>query len=188
MIGYPMRPTTGGPLSEDSLKSLPGRWAFQPKVNGWRGVIHVPTLTVFNRHGELLSITEEFSESLDSLWETAAPDMEWLDCEMLSRRHAVDRGKIIVLDWIVDRLPYWQRHDVLENTFAQEGLETISHTESAMGLWRALQQTNVRLGCDYYEGIVGKQWDSPYVLQYSATKTTPLWVKWRFDQYKQLEV
>lgn len=190
-----MRPTTGGPLNQESLDLLPGKWAFEPKVNGWRGVIHVPSLTVFNRHGQLLSITDEFNDALGYLWETTPPDMEWLDCEMLSRRHDVDKGNIIVLDWINDLLDYEDRRHLLVYHFPcwfpptmgkNAPATVIPMQEEAMPMWNHLQELNKRIGCDYFEGIVGKRQSSRYEHQLvSPSRTTAHWVKWRFDQYTE---
>jgi hypothetical protein len=53
--------------------------------------------------------------------------------------------------------------------------------------WVQLQEANTIYGCDYYEGLVAKRWDSPYETQLvSASRTTPYWIKYRFDQYKEL--
>lgn len=97
---YPARPINGGPLPKAPLKS--GNWFYEPKYNGWRALVHVPTGTMFNRKGEKLSIAGEFSAALRKL-RTFLPDghpIEWLDCEALERRHQMGRGSLFVLDFI----------------------------------------------------------------------------------------
>ena len=48
-ITYPARPINGGPLEKARPKH--GEWFYEPKYNGWRALVHVPTGTMFNRHG-----------------------------------------------------------------------------------------------------------------------------------------
>jgi hypothetical protein len=93
-ITYPARPINGGHLD----RALPkvGEWSYEPKYNGWRAIIHVPSGTMWNRHGKLLSIAREFETALAILKRTG---IEWLDVEALERRHALGRGSLIVLDW-----------------------------------------------------------------------------------------
>jgi hypothetical protein len=55
---YPARPLNGGPLDRALSKS--GPWHYEPKYNGWRALVHAPTGTMFNRHGQRLSIEKEF--------------------------------------------------------------------------------------------------------------------------------
>ena len=107
---YPLRPVNGGPLDRALPKSCD--WHYEPKVNGWRTLVHVPTGTMFNRKGERLSIEKEFSVALCRLG--VGDEFEWLDCEALDRRHKFGRGSLIVLDWPVAGLTYLQRREALE--------------------------------------------------------------------------
>ena len=102
---YPARPTNGGAFPRALPK--PGHWAYEPKINGWRALVHAPTGTMFNRHGERLSIAHEFTDVLDLLrhaWVNPRKQSlltrvgEWLDCEVLSRRHPLGRGSLVLLD------------------------------------------------------------------------------------------
>jgi len=61
-ITYPARPINGGPLDKAHAKH--GEWFYEPKYNGWRALVHVPTGTMFNRHGQRLSIQQEFAKAL----------------------------------------------------------------------------------------------------------------------------
>ena len=47
---YPARPLNGGPFDKAPPKR--GAWAAEPKFNGWRALVHIPSGTIFNRHGE----------------------------------------------------------------------------------------------------------------------------------------
>jgi ATP-dependent DNA ligase len=126
---FPARPINGGPLDRARPKPFPERWAYEPKVNGWRAVIHTPTATMFNRHGKLMSIAPEFSAVLGALriayMDLIAGDAhafapEWLDCEAFERRHALGRGSLVLFDYIpkpTDKTPWEERQQLLYDTF-----------------------------------------------------------------------
>jgi hypothetical protein len=44
-ITYPARPINGGPLPNARPKQ--GVWYYEPKYNGWRALVHIPTGTMF---------------------------------------------------------------------------------------------------------------------------------------------
>ena len=119
-ITYPARPINGGSLNKARPK--PGQWFYEPKYNGWRALIHVPTGTMFNRQLQRLSIAKEFAVALDKLKQT---HFEWLDCEALERRHDIGRGSLIVLDDPLSKFPYSGkpgRLDTLWNHLVEPGL------------------------------------------------------------------
>jgi hypothetical protein len=101
---FPARPVNGGRLELALPKR--GRWLYEPKINGWRVLVHAPSGTCFNRHGERLSIEREFAPVLErtkAAWDTACADcktpaFEWLDCEGLERRIPVGKGSLVLLD------------------------------------------------------------------------------------------
>ena len=62
---YPARPINGGRLELAPPK--PGQWFDEPKYNGWRALVHVPTGAMFNRRCQPLSITGSFSAALKRL-------------------------------------------------------------------------------------------------------------------------
>jgi ATP-dependent DNA ligase len=64
-LTYPARPVNGGHLKH-ALRKV-GDWSYEPKYNGWRAVVHVPTSTMWNRHGERLTIAREFAPALATL-------------------------------------------------------------------------------------------------------------------------
>jgi ATP-dependent DNA ligase len=100
---YPARPVNGGPLPKALPKS--GEWFYEPKYNGWRAIVHIPTGSMFNRKLERLSIASEFKAALDQLRCTLdAEAFKWADCEALERRHGIGRGTLIVLDVVPDGL------------------------------------------------------------------------------------
>ncbi|MEA3207655.1 MAG: bifunctional non-ous end joining protein LigD [Chthoniobacter sp.] len=193
---YPARPINGGPLFNARPKT--GSWAVEPKVNGWRALVHVPTATMWNRHGERLSIAGDFKPALEKLRDTlpVAGTFEWADCEALERRHGIGRGSLIVLDAIPDaphrEAPYTDRRLCLEaalETFirpaccAADSIYLIpSYDAPKIGeLWELLRTLNAEAACDFYEGVVSKRTTASYPLQLlSATRETTDWVKHRW--------
>ncbi len=185
---FPARPVNGGPWPAAAALPRPGTWAFEPKYNGWRTLVHVPTGTMFNRHGQRLSIEDEFAPALDCLRRLdLAP---WLDCEALERRHGIGRGCLIVLDIPVPTLTYTQRRHIVERVrrldcedFMEPGIYCPPSFEQqyATDVWEKLQLRNQRLGADFYEGLVAKRTDSTYPVQTeSDSRTFPGWVKHRW--------
>jgi len=189
-ITYPARPINGGPLEKARPKH--GEWFCEPKYNGWRALVHVPTGTMFNRHGQRLSIQPEFAKALAQL--RARIPLEWLDCEALERRHSIGRGTLIILDWVSEHLPYSTRRQWLETFVRQElGPEFVDDDQiytcpsfpqqKSAEAWRTLQERNTLAGCPFYEGLVAKEASSNYPIQLrSASEEFPFWVKhrWRF--------
>lgn len=192
---YPARPINGGPLPAALPKH--GDWYYEPKYNGWRALVHVPTGTMFNRHGQQLTIAGEFTAALAQIQETF-PHNWWLDCEGLERRHQIGRGSLIVLDFVETggSRPCRDRHLILRDVMLPrfEALAPeINATPNTLylayrveapfenDLWTDLLAENQRLGCDFYEGLVAKRADSPYPLQrHSPNKEFPFWVKHRW--------
>jgi len=84
---YPARPISGGPLERALPK--PGDWCYEPKYNGWRALVHAPTGTMFNRHGQPLNIAALFGSALKHLRTVRllidGVPVEWFDCEALCR-------------------------------------------------------------------------------------------------------
>src|SRR5688500_14956384 len=111
-VTYPARPINGGPLEKAPTKH--GDWCYEPKINGWRVLVHAPTGSMFNRHGDRLSIAAEFEPGLRHVKQSP---FEWLDCEGLERRHSLGRGSLVVLDWVTASLSYEQRRAALVDAF-----------------------------------------------------------------------
>jgi ATP-dependent DNA ligase len=179
-ITFPARPINGGALD----RALPkvGRWRAEPKWDGWRLLLHVPSGAMFNRLGEPLSIGHEFDKAARWLRDKPDPTILWLDCEALSRRHALARGTLIVLDGILSRRTYLERRmRLLERLpVAGESIEgnSVYLTPSepdALGLYHRLR------GNPLFEGVVCKREDSIYPVQLQDPKREfPQWIKHRW--------
>lgn len=188
---YPARPINGGRF-ELAPKKL-GDWFYEPKYNGWRVLVHPPTGTCYNRHGEPLSISEEFKVALAKL--RYLPFPAWLDCEGLERRHGIGRGTLVVFDVLVENMAYRDR-----KSFINAYLPILSHVEycepnqvystptfqdygngELERVWQALQDQNVYCGAEFYEGFVAKKVRSLYPMQLDNPERKCLdWMKHRF--------
>ena len=183
---YPMRPINGGRF--DLAYPKRGEWFYEPKYNGWRALVHAPTGTMFNRHGERLTIASEFKESLAMLKES--PVAEWFDMEGLDRRHNLCRGSLVILDALLPGT-YRERRAVLDGRYGKNQPFTPSPTiflvessqaSEAAALWESLREANVNLGVEFYEGLVAKKADSLYTMQLRNSKEeTRDWIKHRWE-------
>lgn len=183
---YPARPIDGGRF--ELARPKIGEWYVEPKLNGWRALVHAPTGACWNRHGQPLSIAVEFAEALARLAESP---FEWLDCEALERRHQIGRGTLIVLDLVDATLPYEQRARLIRERFPAlldtpfAKVHTTPFYPASFGpeLYTLLKAENARLGAEFYEGLVMKKAGSLYPVQlHSPDRTTHTWVKhrWKF--------
>lgn len=200
LITYPARPIQGGRLELAPPKR--GQWYAEPKLNGWRALIHTPTGTMWNRHGSLLTIADCFRPALAMLAKLASRSLVWADCEALERRHNLGRGTLVVLDAIPESgtsiytmrramleslLPYNPAFDGDTSRPVPSGAVVLtparradSHTD-ALAYYQRLRAANRALGCDFFEGVVMKRADSPYPVQlHSAKEEFRGWVKHRF--------
>lgn len=194
---YPARPMRGGPI-KPGFKQLPGHWFYEPKYNGWRTLVHVPTGTMFNRHGERLTIHAEFARALALIRSgLRAAEFEWLDCEALERRHKIGQGTLVILDAVpeVEHWPatYIERRQWVQpivplapldpKSFAENGLYLVPnnfHPGAVLDLWNQLQRLNASAGCEFYEGLVAKR-DLPYPIQLQNPERPFLgWLKHRW--------
>jgi ATP-dependent DNA ligase len=188
-ITFPARPVSGGTWKpRHPMKG----WTYEPKYNGWRTLVHVPSGTMFNRHGDPLSIEGEFEEALGFI-QFLFDDFTWLDCEALERRHAIGQGTLIILDAVLPGASFIERKkklgDRVDRLSVREApmhnaIYLVSHegATSPNGLWHLLQERNKAMGCEFYEGIVAKRDDSSYNIQLvSPDQTTSDWQKFRWD-------
>ena len=199
---FPCRPINGGPLDKALPKS--GEWYYEPKYNGWRALVHVPTGTMFNRKGQRLTIEKEFAPALGklrrSLFDVQSSGFDWLDCEALERRLPMGKGSLLIIDAPLLRHDYLTRRRILHNTFGiltiyqdRDGwleensvwsIQWFKGDGSGLGkefLWDHLQAENDRLGCQFYEGVVAKRADSIYPIQLrSPDVESPFWIKHRW--------
>jgi hypothetical protein len=204
---FPARPINGGPLERARPKLYPERWAYEPKVNGWRAVIHAPTGAMFNRHGEPMSIVREFADALATLknWNANA-DFEWLDCEAFERRHNLGRGSLVLFDYIPkpnDKTSWGERQLNLQDAIHPCGeirpgfhrwqfdcepppqnavLRFLSPfgNSSTDHYWKHLQDLNKHWNAEVFEGLVAKRTDVPYPHTTSPDHATPHWIKHRW--------
>jgi len=187
---------SGGRLVVGTL--LVGTWYYEPKYNGWRTLVHVPTSTMWNRHHTPLTIQSEFAGALAKLKETP---FVWLDCEALERRHELGRGTLIVLDAPVPSpsdngsWTYEKRRQHLEQHFHMLNTDTKPdenqlyippslplNTTWAVNWYEQLKQINQHWNADFYEGVIAKRAGSLYPLQTrSAKEEFRSWVKFRWD-------
>jgi hypothetical protein len=187
-ITYPARPINGGQLEKAPPKS--GSWIFEPKYNGWRTLVHCPSGTMFNRHGERLSIGQEFSQALQLLRNFP---YEWLDCEALDRRHQIGRGSLMVFDWVSPELLNIRKQKLHEALPAHQvdqkpednkvySVRSWSATEvRPLDLYHRLMGFNRAWACVFYEGLIFKRSDLPYPVQLRSARTEfPGWVKHRW--------
>jgi hypothetical protein len=200
IITYPARPLNGGRFGVVCKKPT---YLWSPKFNGWRAVVHTPTGVMFNRHGEQLTISEEFGEALGNLRRSEIP---WLDCEALERRHDIGCGTLIVLDAIVPKLNAGERHQLLireadrwqwstlvigekpepNKAYVSNQVALSDASQSGKSVltdwWTWMQRVNKEWGADFYEGLVAKRFDSAYPIQLRSPEAEcSSWVKHRWN-------
>lgn len=200
LICYPPAPVNGGKL--DTAPPKVGKWVWQPKVDGWRGVVHVPTRTVWSQYGKLSSINDKFVVALSYLRDFTPSQCEWLDVELMENRHDLMRGCIIILDWIEPELPFMRRRALLRSLFpvlpidvsrllqetggqVRDSVYLISQWDDGydpLKLYTWLKQENELIGHKFYEGLVAKRVDAPYLFGQKPKQVTPDFIKHRFDQ------
>ncbi len=200
LITYPARPIQGGRLELAPPKR--GLWYAEPKLNGWRALIHTPTGTMWNRHGALLTIADCFRPALAALAKLGNSGLVWADCEALERRHNLGRGTLVVLDVIPESgTPiYTARRAMLASLLpcdpvfdgdasrpVPSGTAVLTPTRragshaNALAFYQQLRDANRALGYAFFEGVVMKRADSPYPVQlHSRTEGFRGWVKHRF--------
>lgn len=203
---YPLRPVNGGPFPKAPPKSLPNRWTYEPKVNGWRVLVHCPSGDMFNRKLEPLSIQREFRPVLEKL--KSLTSFQWLDCEAFERRHPLGRGSLVILDtpdlsgtaycdrqqaiydqliangpaqsWLHEQFPP-ETDSLLSFAYSYSERDADPTMQPRMA-WDRLQRVNKALKCPLFEGLVAKRVDSHYPLQLRSPDTEfPFWVKHRWS-------
>lgn len=189
----PPAPLNGGPL--DVAPPKVGRYAYEPKIDGRRIIVHAPSGAVWNQYGQpsvAMRDHEKFISACDAL---ATCGFVWLDCELMEYRHDMMRGAFVVLDLVVPNVCYSLRRVALERAFPllpSAGELTsedfgrvylIPAADDGLALSRRLQAENKALGRKFYEGVVAKRTISMYPTHNHSPKTkTADWIKHRFDQ------
>jgi hypothetical protein len=153
---------------------------------------------MWNRHGSRLTIARELERTLEQLRLLAPLGLEWADCEALERRHAIGRGTLVVLDWIIPDATYLERREFLADhieterlslgewsTFPSDALvltpSLADGGDAVHAFYNSLKERNRALGSPFYEGVVMKRANSPYPIQLrSDSEEFRGWVKHRF--------
>jgi hypothetical protein len=200
LITYPARPIQGGRLELAPPKR--GLWYAEPKLNGWRTLIHTPTGTMWNRHGALLTIADCFRPALGAPAQLANRGFVWANCEALERRHNLGRGTLVVLDVVPQSgtPSYERRRAMIESLMPTDavfsgdtsravpyGTVVLTPTiradsrADALAFYQRLREANRAFRCDFFEGVVMKRADSIYPVQLrSTTEEFRGWIKHRF--------
>lgn len=190
LVTYPARPVKG---AFNPAHRLPGNWAYEPKLNGWRAMLYLPTGTLYNRHGKPLSIGHEFRWAIGELFARFGDEFTWLDVEALERRHTMLQGWLVLLDVIVPMVSYKERRELfaglpeldlnpvpsrMKGWVCRLPSYTIDQTDN---VWEMMQLVNQANAAPFYEGFVAKRIESEYPIQTrSDSETTQDWVKMRF--------
>ena len=119
---FPARPVNGGPLNARTCGARSTGWVYEPKVNGWRALLHCPSGTLFNRHGQRLSIEREFDTVTRMARLITDPALEWLDCEAFERRHPLGRGSLVILDAPLVQGGYNERQQYIHDKLVDTGI------------------------------------------------------------------
>jgi hypothetical protein len=206
-ICLPPAPLNGGAL--DTAPPKVGEWIWQPKIDDWRGIVHTPTLTVWNQYGQLSSVAErgQIGLALAHLCGPSAPKSspiwpEWLDIGIMQNRNDMMRGCIVVFD-LVQATDYYCRREQLEALFPvlppaptllQDGVSLmqsgivrdkvflISEHTHGNKLYNDLREYNRIVGRKFYEGVVAKRVKAAYPFFQTPKSPWPDFIKHRFDQ------
>lgn len=190
-ISYPARPINGGPLQR--MRINVSEYRFQPKLNGHRTLVHVPSGTAWNRKGDLLSRAGSHIKALATLKAavdaTETPDaFEWLDCEGRPSEGALTVLDVIPADFqcreagqgirriMLERLDL-PLLDISKTTIDRDSVTLIPDWDEATGrINYELMKPN-----ELYEGVVIKSPMGAYNVQKrNPTLETTEWIKSRF--------
>ncbi len=197
-ITYPARPIGSGGLPA-KFEGI-GEWRWEEKLNGERLLIHIDyetgQPTVWNRKGEPSAHVGDFTQALAALTNlTRDTFITWWDCEGLSRRHAIAKGSLVVLDWVPtqpDVQPTWSQRKAFLHRHLGQGanftlmppLLGVCHTwteAEAREAWEKMQAINRTLGAEVYEGLIAHRCASKYPVQLvSPDQTTADLIRFRW--------
>lgn len=193
-VMYPMRPIDGGPYTTCPPKL--GRWATEPKWDGRRVLLHLPTMTLWNRKGGQLpdSIARQYGMAARMLSRRTAAvwceAFEWMDCEGMGRVETpMFRGCLMLLDLPRCKGDYVDRRMAMR----QLGLSELTAETSATkrdtafivpthddGSTDLIELWSSFASHPLIEGFVMKKLDSPYVGLSRPDGKSTTWVKHRF--------
>jgi hypothetical protein len=197
LLCYPMRPLKNAKLE---LKSeFLERHDWQPKVNDWRLMIHRPTGTMWNRHGDTLTVAPKFHAAFAQLDVQLPKDDEfkWLDCLGMGRRTKLGAWSLYLLDLpnhpgmfhernhLIQQYVETHRYDerpASEHAYCLQTWENPTIPEM-LKLQAELKLLNHEYGEELFEGLVAKRAMSTYKKQLrDPDKGSPDWLRfrWRF--------
>jgi len=169
-ITYPAKPAF-----QDEPQTWGNAWTIQPKFNGWRALVHITddAPELWNRHGERLTIADNFTTALMELCRVF-PTGTWLDCEALERRGSIT-GTLVVFDVVMDgthseRMAWLANYmtplawNILPASNSAVLCGTVPATE-ARKFFTTFAKINAKRGDDAFEGAVAKRKDSIYPVQ-----------------------
>lgn len=193
---YPMRPIDGGPYPTCPPKL--GRWATEPKWDGRRVLLHLPTMSLWNRKGAQLpdGIAAQYMAAAamlaDRTTEIWCDLFEWMDCEGMGRiETGMYRGCLMLLDLPRHKGDYVERrlamrqiglseltYDTLRSTRDKAYIVPTYDRDSTDldSMWRR------HVGHPLIEGFVMKKLDSQYVGLSRPDGKSTTWVKHRYTQ------
>lgn len=204
LVSYPPAPQNGGAL--DLAPDKIGDWAWQPKVDDWRGVANVETGQVWNQYGELSTVEKQGKIAvalgkLQTLTRAFYGGGRLWDIGIMENRHDLMRGCIIVFDVMDTTAIHSERRFNMERVFpllpiASRLLENgqVRDRVYLINEWRKgefsrplflqllLQRENGIVGHKFYEGLVAKRRDVAYPTKSAPKQKTNWWIKHRFDQ------
>ena len=169
-ITYPAKPAF-----QDEPQTWGDAWTIQPKFNGWRALVHITdgAPELWNRHGERLTIADNFTAALMELCRVF-PTGTWLDCEALERRGSIT-GTLVVFDVVMDgthseRMAWLANYmtplawNILPASNSAVLCGTVPATE-ARKFFTTFAKINAKRKDDALEGAVAKRKDSIYPVQ-----------------------
>lgn len=204
---FPPAPSKGGALDASTPPKI-GDWVWQPKIDDWRGVTHLPSRSVWNQYGVASAVAAQgkIADALEELGRTAArvfsnstgDGFRLFDIGIMENRHDMMRGAIVVFDVMDTKMPHVVRRQMLERMFPVLPLATelLADGNTRGGVWLInefcvedplklqdiLKRENAKVGRKFYEGLVAKRDDASYPMGTRPKQKTDLWVKHRFDQ------
>lgn len=184
MNPYPDNPV---PVSVDFLKKLdadpPGTWLAQPKLDGWRRIIHFDHGTWIAQakrgsEGHLKSMPEIICRELDKIAQEI--DGESWDCEWMGNRCKGDVGAHTLHPFDVLRHNgEWLRDMPFASRYQRASLVQTSPNPGLLDLFQQQMQDPLS------EGLVVRRADSKLILNPNKCADNPLWFKVKYRNIKE---
>lgn len=123
---FPPAPSNGGALDATTPAKI-GDWVWQPKIDDWRGVAHLPTRSVWNQYGQPSTVAHQgkIADALEEMTHritivtTTNPTsgFKLFDIGIMENRHDMMRNAIVVFDVMDTDMPHVARRQLLETMF-----------------------------------------------------------------------